>query len=231
MNQPCIRDFIAWDVRNWARAIPCWKKVLENKNNLTGLEIGAGGGGLSLWLASLPQTRQVFCTDKEKTAEKVSPLLRRFPQFSSKITCLDLDVADFTITEKYDVVIMKSCLGISERVLGQDGRKKFLKKIAGSLKSGGIYLFAENTKGSMLHQFLRKKFIPWYSRWDYPALNELKQDLELFFTDIKIHSHGFWATMGRNEFQRRFLSYADDLTCLMIPDSWKYFCYGYAVKK
>jgi hypothetical protein len=80
-------------------------------------------------LASLPQTRQVFCTDKEKTAEKVSPLLRRFPQFSSKITCLDLDVADFTITEKYDVVVMKSCLGISERVLGQDGRKKLKKKL------------------------------------------------------------------------------------------------------
>jgi hypothetical protein len=40
MNQPCIRDFIAWDVRNWARTIPCWEKVLKNKNNLTGLEIG-----------------------------------------------------------------------------------------------------------------------------------------------------------------------------------------------
>jgi len=226
MQSPALKEILHWDIHNWSPAISYWETLLQNKKELSCLELGSNQGGLSLWLAS--KGHQVICSDIYEPSKEVKEFHQRF-SFSSRISYEVINATHIPHENKFDVVILKSVLG----GVGRAGRSEDIEKAIGeihkSLKPGGLFLFAENLKGTKLHVFFREKFVHWSKDWNYLSYKDVNPLLGKF-SSHQIRTNGFLGAFGFNEGTRNFLGKADSLLFRKLPSNWHYVVYGHAVK-
>ena len=96
------------------------------------------------------------------------------------------------------------------------------------LKPGGVFFFAENIKGNVLHHYFRKWFSEISHYWFYPTLKDMKKMLRRF-DRVEMRTNGVLALFGPTESLRKLLALVD-LLFAFIPSRWNYMCYGYAKK-
>ena len=97
------------------------------------------------------------------------------------------------------------------------------------LKPGGVLLFAENMSGTVVHAWLRKRFVAWDHYWRYLHVPD---DLDLFapFARVDHGTTGLLANLGRSEAQRGVLARIDGVLCRVTPRRWHYVLYGACFK-
>lgn len=191
------------------------------------LELGARGGGLTLWMARAGH--RVICSDLEKSEGRARPLLERYG-ITSGVTYQDIDATAIPYDDHFDRIVFKSVLGGIGSNDSIERQRCAVQSIHRALKPGGKLLFAENLAGSPLHEYLRRRFVQWGERWRYPTLAEMRGFLEPF-RDVRYGTTGFLGTFGRSESQRSVLAALDDVALnRVVPEQWHYIVYGVATK-
>lgn len=221
-----LKDFIEWDIVNWGRSLEFWESQSKRRwENARALEVGARHGGGSLWLAQ--KGVQVLCTDLNGPTSEARKKHQR-AKVARLIKYQKMDVLNIPYQNYFDFVILKSVLG---GIRGEGNvQKRALSQIYKSLKKGGELLLAENLAGSPVHQFLRKRFVPWGKRWRYLFFEEIIELLEIF-SEVKYITAGFLGALGRNNFQRTVLGYLDQLLIeKLVPQKWRYIFIAWAKK-
>lgn len=222
-----LNNFLQWDVNSWSIAFRFWESQIKFNQISSSLELGGREGGLSLWLAL--NGKHVICSDLFNTQNTASPLHQKF-EVSKFVQYQDIDASNIPYENHFDLIVFKSIIGGIGRNNNIQIQQQVLQQIHRALKPGGKLLFAENLVASPLHQAFRKRFVQWGDSWRYVTLDELKLFLK-DFSSVQIKSNGVLATFGRNEDQRKYLSYLDNFVFNKIcPNSWKYIGYGVAVK-
>ncbi|MDH5693882.1 MAG: class I SAM-dependent methyltransferase [Gammaproteobacteria bacterium] len=226
-SQPKIEEFVEWDTQNWKKALEFWSSsvggTLEDKKVL---EIGCNNGGISLWAAN--QGATVICSDIVEPTQKAKDLHAKYG-LSSRISYEVIDATNIPYENYFDLVIFKSVLGGIGRVGEEQKKVLVVENIHKCLKSSGMVLFAENLKGSLMHQVFRKLFVGWGSSWGYPLVREIS-NLFSGFSSCQISTYGFLACFGKSEAMRRFLSFADKFVSPIVPANSRYIVFGVAVK-
>ncbi len=227
MTDDLTKDIVQWDVKSWSKAIVYWDKTIDWSSIQNGLELGGRQGGLSLWLAL--KGKHIICSDLKDVKETAEELHIKH-QVSSLITYEDIDATNIPYENQFDVIVFKSIIG---GIGGKDNleiKQQVFNEIYKALKPGGKLLFAENLIASPFHRYLRKRFVRWDDYWKYLSINEMNDFLK-DFSSVDLKTTGVLGTFGRTEGQRNFLSSVDNLFLNRIcPNSWKYICYGVAVK-
>ena len=223
-----ISDIIEWDVVNWSRALDFWEKNTQlDLTTASGIELGSRHGGLSLWLAL--KGAHVKCTDLDGPTELAVEKHKRYA-VAHLIDYEAMDATNIPFSEKFDLIIFKSMLGQVGWENHAEKQNQAIKSIFSALKPGGELFFVENLIGSPLHQFFRRTFIPWGTRWRYVTRNEM---LLYFapFSEVKYEMSGFLGAFGRNEQQRSILGKIDNqFANSLVPEEWKYIMIGIAKK-
>jgi SAM-dependent methyltransferase len=228
-----MRDIVSWDVRTWSKAVVFWEAVLSARGPgrpLRCLEIGAGSGGPSLWLAL--QGHDVLCTNWHAAEAHATPLHQRYLESGQirpgQITYLDVDATQIPFENEFDLVVFKSVIGGVGTKGDQD---RAMEGIRRALKPGGTLLFAENLRGTLLHRLVRT--IAYRVRgtsWRYVTVKELEPHLARYARH-DIRTTGFLSMFGLNEKQRDALAAADDRVFnRLVPTPWHYVSYGTATK-
>jgi len=220
-----VRDIVTWDVRTWSTAVVYWDTVLGTPERpLRCLEIGAGPGGPSLWLAL--RGNSVLCTNWQATREQAAPLHDRYGM--TGIEYQDVDATQIPFENEFDLIVFKSVLGGVGDKAAQD---RAMAGIHRALKPGGRLLFAENLRGTVLHRLARA--IAYRVRgtsWRYVTVKELTPHLAKY-SRHDIRTTGFLSMFGVRESQRDALAKADDRVFnRIVPASWHYVSYGSATK-
>lgn len=223
-NDTLLKDVLVWDVRTWSVAVEFWEDAIAHSTSpLTCLEIGAGPGGPSLWLALKGHT--VVCSNLANTRVMAAPLHEKYDVVGN-IEYRDIDVTDVPYENHFDVVIFKSVLGGVGSLQAQA-----MVQILKALKPGGTLLFAENVRGTIFHRLARS--IAYRIRgtsWRYPSLAQMTALLS-DFSRAEVRSTGMLAMFGTTESTRLALAAVDDrIVNRIAPRSWKYVSYGVATK-
>jgi SAM-dependent methyltransferase len=227
-----MRDIVTWDVRTWSTAVLFWESVLdglEPGRPLRCLEIGAGPGGPSLWLAL--QGHDVLCTNWEATEAQAGPLHERYRAsgpIAGRIEYADVDATQIPFENEFDLVVFKSVIGGVGTKADQD---RAMQGIRRALKPGGTLLFAENLRGTLLHRLVRA--IAYRVRgtsWRYVTVKELAPHLAQYAAhDVRVT--GVLSMFGLRERMRNALAGADDRVFnRLVPRDWHYVSYGTATK-
>ncbi|WP_118986060.1 class I SAM-dependent methyltransferase [Photorhabdus sp. CRCIA-P01] len=223
-----LQDVIEWDIYNWRHALKYWQdnSGLELKSaNI--LEIGSEHGGLSLWAAL--NGGNVLCTDLNGPTTKALEKHKRY-NIEDNIQYEKLSALDIKYKNHFDIVMFKSVLGGIGYNSNKTAQKEAINQIFHSLKKDGEFWFAENLVASPLHKFLRKNYIKWGNAWGYVTVNEMTDYLSAF-SNVNYTTLGFLATLGRNEFQRKFLGVLDNkILNKVVPKHWHYIIIGVAKK-
>ena len=225
-HKEILKDIVQWDIKTWAKALPFWENNVAIKKEMKALAIGEREGGMSLWLAL--KGVNVTCTDYNDFPEETSQLHKRHKVNEKIAYDKGVDVTDLSMYPKnsFDIVVFKSVLGALSK---KERQQKAFDEMRRVLKPGGAILFAENSKGSKLHVFLRKKFIKWNSYWRYLDYNK-DQDLFASFSSVKLTTKGVFATFGRSEKQRKALATFDSIIHPILPPSLNYVIFGVLTK-
>lgn len=224
-RMPTTAEILGWDVGTWSVALDAWRPYIESVGTtLDCLEVGAGPGGPSLWMAS--HGHEVTCTNRSDSRALASPLHEQFSQ-SSRISYHDIDVTDIPWRDRFDVVVFKSVIG-GVQPLGREGRSRALGEIRRALRPGGVLLYAENVRATALHGLARaaarrRRSGPWH----YPTLAELESELSEFSVHT-LETTGVLAMFGLTEGQRRLFTRVDRRVLNRLPPSWRYVAYGAA---
>lgn len=227
MNKANVKDIIQWDVRTWSRALNYWEEHVDWANVESALELGGRQGGLSLWLAR--KGIKTLCSDYSESAETAAPLHQQH-EYSGQISYEDIDAMQLPYENEFDLIVFKSILGGIAQGDNINRQRQVLEQIHKALKPGGVLLFAENMSSSPLHKALRARHNAWGNYWRYLDIDDF-DDLLSPFSEQKIKTTGFLATLGRTESQKNFLSRIDQF-CLnsLVPSRWHYLGYGIARK-
>jgi len=211
-----LTDFVQWDVQNWGKAISFWQPYIDQVSKGKAAAFGEREGGVSLWLAL--NDVAVECSDY--TVFESTPLeIHEKHQVSDRITYSQQDITSISFPDNsFDFVLFKSVIGA---LATKERQQAALDELHRILKPGGYLLFAENTEATGMHRFARKKFTNWGERWRYLKWKEMDQMLSKFKKTEK-KSVGFFATFGRSEGQRKFLSKIDRVFSPLVPKSWRY---------
>lgn len=216
MDNKLLTDIIQWDVKNWGKAIPFWQPYLDNIEKGNAAAFGEREGGLSLWLAM--NDCHVECSDYSDL-DSIPLELHVKHKVNDSISYSKQDITSTSFEDNsFDVVMFKSVIGTLNSKERQQAALDELHRI---LKPGGYLLFAENLEATGMHRYARKKFTNWGHRWRYLKWKEMNGMLSKF-SETKKTSTGFFATFGRSEGQRKFLSAIDWVLNPLLPKSWKY---------
>lgn len=213
-------DIFQWDVANWSTALDYWSGCLDDLSGKRVLTAGDRRGGLALAFALLGA--QVTCTDIAGVEDHARELHGRY-NVSNRIDYGEVDVTVIPFDEDtFEYVSFKSLLGALGR---REKQITAVRKLHRILKEDGWLLFAENLEGSILHQWLRDRFVEWSDQWRY--LKDEKRD-ELFgiFGERFLRTHGFLGTLGRTSRQRTVLGRLDSIVCRFLPARWQYILMG-----
>jgi SAM-dependent methyltransferase len=221
-----IKEVFEWDVVNWSKAAMVWEEKIRTIGaGKRALEIGGKRGGPSLWLAK--KGLDVVCSDLENPEEDAAQL-HNAHQVNVRYEAIN--ALEIPYENHFDVVVFKSVLGGIGRNDQFSKQQQTMDQLYNALKPGGVLLFAENLSGSGVHRFARKHFIKWGDSWRYLDRKEMETLLTPFSTK-RIETTGFLGAFGRNEAQRRFLGKLDQaILNNLVPSSWQYIAYGWAVK-
>jgi SAM-dependent methyltransferase len=222
-----LAEFVEWDLANWSPALDFWLQStsLDLSNSLA-LELGAGLGGLSLWLAL--KGARVVCTDLRCVTAEARALHAKY-NVQHLITYQAIDATSIPYAEQFDIVLFKSVLGDIGRGRRRELQDKAVREIYNALKPGGELWFAENLTGSALHRFSRR-FIKRGSLWRYVSLGEVKEFLSPFRC-FNYRTTGFLAVFGRSGLPRNLLGALDRvLFNHIVPERWRYVVIGTARK-
>ncbi len=234
MTAPTIEDVVGWDVRTWSRAVEFWEQALQafvsmgDDRSLDVLEIGAGPGGPSAWLAA--KGHRVVTSNLDNTEQLARPLHERLG-LADRIEYRDLDLlAGLPYRGAFDVVVFKSVLG---GLGGEDSAlaRRAIAEIHAALKPGGLLLWAENLRGNVGHRLARG--IAYRVRrartWHYLPLGRLRSLLTGAFVDVEVRVGGVLAVLGTSERARDRLARVDQAVLdRVLPASWHYMAYGSA---
>lgn len=225
MNSYFKKDVIGWDTENWSRALPFWESFgpLDHTENQC-LELGAYGGGLSLWLAL--NKNKVTCSNLDKPGENTQMIHRKY-NCESNISYEAIDATDIPYSDHFDFIVFKSILGGIEGEAHKETKVKVVNEIHKSLKPGGKLLFAENLDASVFHKILRSRFGT--KNWSYLKLSDVKTIFSSF-NKVTYITVGFFGCLGRNERQRILLGKLDRLIDPLIPPASRYIIIGVATK-
>lgn len=219
-----MRDIVTWDVRTWSTAALFWERVIPQGRKLRCLEIGAGPGGPSLWLAL--QGHEVLCTNWQNTEGQARPLHDRYGV--SGISYQDVDATSIPFEDEFDLIVFKSVIGGVGTKADQDSAMAGIHR---ALKPGGTLIFAENLRSTVLHRLARA--IAYKVRgtsWRYVTVKELEPHLAEY-SSHELRTTGFLSMFGPGERVRNALATADDRVFnRILPRSWHYVSYGTATK-
>lgn len=220
-----MSDIVGWDVRTWSKAVECWERAIgDDAPPLDCLELGAGPGGPSLWLAL--KGHRVLCTNQDSTQQFASPLHRRY-DYPGTIEYRDVNARELPFDAQFDIVVFKSVLG---GVGGAAEQERMMAGILRALKPGGRLLFAENIRGTVAHRAARAAMNRRRrADWQFNPLGRLRELLG-GYSDVELHTNGVLAVFGLTEGQRRALGGVDRALVRITPPRWQYMAYGVATK-
>lgn len=227
MDSKLYDDIIQWDVKTWKSAIDFWETKVNWESVGNALELGGREGGLSLWLAL--KGKKVVCSDLSNVKSTAESLHQKY-NVCSLIEYQDIDATSIPYENHFDVIVFKSIIGGIGYGNNYEKQKKSFEQIYKALKPGGKLLFAENIAASLMHKKLRNRYVGWGNSWRYVTIKEMNLFLK-DFSSFEIHSKGFLSVLGRNEQQKSLLASVDKtILNYIVPNEWKYMCYGVAVK-
>ena len=223
-----VEDIFTWDVRTWSKALPTWERGLGSSGPLTCLEIGAGPGGPSLWLAL--KGHRVLCSNRQDTEPMAAPLHEKYG-VRHLVEYRDIDATDIPYENHFDIIIFKSVLGGIGAAGGLALQLEAMRQLHKALKPGGRLLFAENLRATPVHRLARAiAYRIRRSSWRFMTLAELHGMLSLFASH-EVHTTGALGVFGTTEARRRTLAAIDDAGLShLTPKRWRYMGYGIAVK-
>ncbi|MGV3523485.1 MAG: class I SAM-dependent methyltransferase [Candidatus Sericytochromatia bacterium] len=208
------RDVLAWDVLTWRQALQLWEAHLpERLTGFQSLELGAGQGGLSLYLGL--KGAEVICSDMRSPEPLARPLHQRYGLEQIQYRALNAQSLDLP-DQSLDLVCCKSVLGGVRKQQAIDPKPQMMAEISRVLKPGGWLLLAENLQGHALHRWLRRHFVVWSGGWEYLPQTEWLA-LLAGFELCAVRSAGVLALVGRSEAQRRWLARLDQLLVPVVP--------------
>lgn len=222
-----VRDVLRWDSGTWSRAVRFWLDT--SRVPLEGarvLEVGAGPGGLSFYLAALGAN--VTCTDTS-----ISTTVRQDEErfsFASRITYRSLDITRWPDDlGRFDVIVARSVTG-GLGTSSLDTPRRAIASMIGALNPGGEYWFADNLRGSPLHRLFRRMFVPRRVLWHYYRDVDELQSLMPPDIETTIVELGLLGVLGRTEDQRVALSRLEQRFHLesLLPSRWRYVAAGIA---
>lgn len=228
LDRELVRDIVQWDATNWAEALRYWERAIDWRGAARKcLELGAGGGGLSLWLALKGQ--DVVCSDLNGVGEKALELHDRY-RVRPSIRYEAIDALRIPYEGCFDVIVFKSMLGGIGRDDNKARQAAAMSEIRKALRPGGKLLFAENLSGAPFHRWARQSFVAWGKSWRYVSIAEMKEFL-MDFASFDLRTTGVMGLFGRTEGQRNALGWIDQ-ACLkaLVPPSCRYIAYGVATK-
>ncbi len=233
MNEALLEDVIEWDVPNWSGVLPFWKQHLPDKqNDLKILTIGERNGGLSLWLAL--QGYAVMYSDVHEPREEAIALHRKYG-VQDIISYEQVDVFSMPYEDNsLDAIVCKSVIGglklvyKDRRTRTLENQKKAVEEIRRVLKPGGVFLGAENMKGSPLHHFYRK-YKGLDKGWRYLSLEELEY-LFSGFSKLESKQFGFLPSTTSLKGLNKIAGRLNVLLALCLPASWQYISFLSALK-
>ena len=219
------RAFFEWDVVNWSKALEVWRRALPARlDGMTAVELGARGGGLALWLAL--RGAEVVCGYYGAGPEPARDLHRRYG-VADRIDYKRLDATALPYEAAFDIVVMKSVLGGIGAHDRKDRQYLAVEQIHRMLRPGGVFLFAENVKATVVHETIRH--LKRTDTWRYPTVDEMIDTLGIF-RQATWQTHGFLGMFGRREWQRDMLGTMDDKLCQLLPVRSRYIMFGVAEK-
>ena len=226
LSRERLQTYLQWDVSTWKHALLYWDEVLaqESLDDARALELGAGDGGITLYLAE--KGLDVVCSDVNGPLQSAHDLIER-SGFSERVSFEAVDATCIPFEDNsFKFVVFKSVLGGVGMAYGYEGIQQTMREIHRVLKPEGLLLFAENQAGSLFHQQARRLFMPWGKTWLYPSLNQLESLLS-HFDDSEIGTYGFFSCI-KKDFAPFVLS--DRLICQSPKSRRHYMAYGYGRK-
>jgi ubiquinone/menaquinone biosynthesis C-methylase UbiE len=226
MDKNLLGDIIQWDVRIWSQALDFWESRVDWSRVDNCLDLGAGRGGLSLWMAL--KHKHVVCSDVEDSS-RAREHHKKY-DLDGYVEYATIDATNIPYENQMDIVTIKSV--IVNIGGGDDSGKQqaAVDQMYKALKPGGKLLFAENLVGSPVHRFVRKRFVKWGAWCRYVTVDEMKTFLRRF-SRVEMRTTGVFGAFGRTERQRNALGVVDNAVLNHVtPRSWQYLVYGIAEK-
>ncbi len=220
-SEKLINDIVEWDVKNWWRAIEYWEETcqFDDMKGKKVLDIGGRGGGLSLYWAL--KGAEVICSDVSGDSFEAAQLLHERYGVGNKIKYEVIDATKIPYQNVFDIICFKSVLGGIGYDDNFDRQKQALENIYAALNENGKLCFCENLIASPIHQYARKKFTGWGSRWRYLTTAEIKE-LTKEFQTIQFRTFGFWGVFGRTKWLSNILGALDRYTDRLVNEEHRY---------
>ncbi len=232
LDDETIHDVIQWDVMTWRRCLPFWEAQLLHVQGHRPrvLLLGERDGGLALWYAL--RGYLVHCTDLHGPTERAQELHRRYGVVD-QISYGSVDVFNIAFNnDTFDIVGCKSVIGGLKRVYVDSSTRTLenqsvaVAEIRRVLRTGGVFLGAENLVGSPLHRSLRYVAKRGNVGWRHLALPELVLLLS-GFERVTHEEFGFVGTRGPVRPHHAILKTVDDVLRALLPRTWAYVaCFG-----
>lgn len=234
-NEALIKDVIEWDIENWFGVLSHWSPWLSelDKNTAKILCLGERNGGLSLWFAL--QGFRVICSDFGGPKE-VAHLMHKRYGVAHLVEYSDLNIFELPYSENaFDVVACKSVIGglkldrkdKNTRTLAN--QKLAVEEVRRILKPGGLYLGAENMRGTILHSGARKLLKGDKIGWRHFQVSEVHALFENF-GDTRFKFFGFLGSYYKYRLLNIVTSNIDSMLSTLLPKGWQYIVFIVARK-
>ena len=203
-DRELMGDILEWDVRNWSRALAFWdgeaRAIAAEKPGFSVLDIGARGGGISLYWALLGA--DVLCSEITGEFDQARALHAKYG-VADRVRYEALDAANvldkpFPYREAFDVITFKSVLGGVG--VGDDtlfNQVAMFENIYNALKPGGRLFFCENLIGSPLHMRARAMLTDHVGSWHYVTVGKALA-LADRFESVDYRTFGYFGLFARS---------------------------------